>query len=726
MKDAHKLSEIYEGVDYRNLRPLEIQLQPFQIPFVEKSIDILGRCSPILINTSDTGTGKTIMTISLIKEFDAFPIVICPGTGKDDNKGKLSKMWQTQFRIYGIDDYKIVSYNSLGARTKKDEINTVVVEDFLHIKSEKIGNKKEVTILEETYPSIVRLLKSSGKECLFLIYDEFHSIKNENSSRGVLSRSLITEVINGEYFIKKRIDPRLILLSATPYSKAEDLPIFFENISFKKQGSGKSTSQVEFERISNNCINLFKNLMIEEGKSDKPDREILKEYSLRIKEIEKYKKEHSSKTKGLNAYLPFYYSLILKYIGVSIGYEDVEKDTDISAFNGKKNYKRNGFFKLPDRSVNKVKELIEELANLPKGDIFKRLNSINAEIQRASIPMYARIAFEKLLRRNRHGVFDKIIFGLYSPEDTVTLKNEILCYHSIVKIIKNIVEKNLSVEQSYDQIKNFSITNTTIDISEDMQELLLAYIRKFEKGSYKFDPSKLIKTESNIQKYLINNFNKTPTEKIMEVLLKSFGKYYMIDTEFAIICISLTFYFLPKIPSKLVQRAIDLAKNLYRDNKYRDVIPEIKIGIVNGIEKQKDREEDIKNFNSDKDYRALIVTTQSTAEGISLQNTKVDDEERYVFIAPLYDTIKMAQLSGRIYRVGVRGDCYTYTVYGKQLGTAQKKIFEKVARDSDYFEGSIGDKRRKASPGSWDNYCENDDGKMLPANEAEGECEGKL
>ena len=144
------------------------------------------------LDTSDTGTGKTYTTISICKNNNYIPFVICPKI--------VINNWVKLFKEANIIKYKIINYESLQRLVYLDENNNLCKCDFITKKITKISEDKE--IIEYTW------INDKIENNLLLIFDEVHKCKNSNTNNGKILKSA-SEI--------KKVN--ILLLSATVVDK---------------------------------------------------------------------------------------------------------------------------------------------------------------------------------------------------------------------------------------------------------------------------------------------------------------------------------------------------------------------------------------------------------------------------------------------------------------------------------------------------------------------------
>lgn len=138
------------------------------------------------LDASDTGTGKTFVSVKLCKELDLIPWVICP-------KSVVSS-WNRIIKQGGIKKFYIITYEQLMLSTDLIEKTTLIGSDEYDWKFESNS-----------------IFKDKQKEKYLFIYDEAHKCKNLKTINSKILVSL------SKYPVK------ILLLSATIIDK----PLYF-------------------------------------------------------------------------------------------------------------------------------------------------------------------------------------------------------------------------------------------------------------------------------------------------------------------------------------------------------------------------------------------------------------------------------------------------------------------------------------------------------------------
>jgi len=701
---------------YRNhhdeIKPLEIELFEFQKDFLDSAFKIL-KHSQFLINSSDTGTGKTITSIALIKEADIPAIVICPKN--------VEAMWVDQFLIYGIKNYKIFTYTSFSGKLEKDQNEkSELIADKMIYRTIIRKSKSTREIKAEIEPEFEKWFNrhSKGNKGGIIIFDEFHNIKND-SSASVVSKSLIN------YCLSNSTNIRLLFLSATPFDKIENFGIFFKNLGFYDSKDKDSIEKLYFN--VRRLLEKFKSYSNIDQLDDSYD----------------YFRKTKYSANGKNLFIVNSYKVLRENVGTLISIEDI-LETDPDAFNGCKLYKRNGFFKLPQMIVEDVRKQMNLLYDLSKEDEIegyekmKTIGSVIREIENLETILFARLAFSKINRRNNRGKFDKVVVSLGSPNNVEKVRRivEDMIY---VNEMEKIAYDYLSVKSSSEKEKKLKNMQIKLDLILDNRNFTLTELNLFNYYNClstgvnfdieDFNDDKKCDIDHDLYKSIFRDienciksrrYDEHKTLSLIREVIEGNGMTYLM-----FLCCGLIY------TGKLNKKDMETFERLVEGIDFDDRPKEIEIETVSGETSALIRKEDMSSkrlnafsrFNNLDEVKLLIMTTNVGGVGISLHNTKNKDEDRYMFMSLTYNTISVSQTSGRIFRIGVLGDCYIYTVNGREYGTAQKNIISALKSKGSNLEIAIGEGFRKdASPSTWDDYCENDKGEMVLASQIK-ECD---
>ena len=706
LNDTETLIDIYHK--YPNARPQSVDLYQFQKDFVDKAMNIFEH-SQLLINSSDTGTGKTITTIYMVKDMDIPIIVICPNNVKN--------IWINQFLIYGVKHYRVFTFNEFSGRLKKGETETTqyIADKMMTRTIRKVGKKNYASV--RVNPRFDQFFEKYGEGSGLVVFDEFQSIKNEGTTVTEVSRALLRYCIGTEN--KKRV----LLLSATPFDQRANFETFFRNISFWE---GKKMEAIN--SVYDNVKNLV-DKFIASGNDRERYLGELQALNLAYDDIAKgYSRD------GKDLFLVESYRVLRNCIGILINVEDIRK-VDPAAFNGYDFVRRNGFFILPEDVVELVRQKMSLLYDLNNQqgvwgiDKITVINNTIREIEKLENFLYARLAFEKVCRRNNRGQFDKVIVSMEGPQNCLTVQSliqDMVDFQKIEKYSSMWLTEPRNREKILDRIGHIreDIRNEG-DGNVSTTELLFLdyYANKSVGKSIKLD---LLENEmkldlgykpkpimDEIANYVRGQFSEETIAPIISKLIRTNG---MSRLAFLTMCLESA----GELTAENMEEFERLVKEINFDDRPGVIDSVVITGETENIKKAderfSERDRAFKKFNVDPKCKVLLMTTNVGGVGRSLHNTKVWDEDRYMFISPSFKTIATSQTSGRGYRIGVMGNFYVYTVNGKHIGTAQKNIIEALKGKSDIVDIAIGEgERPEAAPGNWPDYCEVEYGVMAPA-----------
>jgi hypothetical protein len=177
----------------------DISLFEYQKPHVKKIHQVL-RTHIACLDTSATGSGKTITSLYLAKHLFSNLIVICPPS--------ISSNWIEKSKQYGISLSQILSYDKLrGTQTRG------------------CSNELLSRIHDTYYPT--KLLQSFISNSTLFVFDESHNAKSGKSC----TLSAVFAIISS----LSRSKSRALFLSATPADKPEFIPSICRMLGILKQ-----------------------------------------------------------------------------------------------------------------------------------------------------------------------------------------------------------------------------------------------------------------------------------------------------------------------------------------------------------------------------------------------------------------------------------------------------------------------------------------------------------
>lgn len=174
-------------VSFQLKNEVRSQLFPYQ-HFHIRTLVSAYQSERVLVDGSDTGTGKTYVASALCRQLDLKPVVICPKT--------VTNEWRRVLSIFGVHPLAVANYELI--RNSK-----VLTED---------GKAKKTTLISwnDKNGEYVWKLPTSA----ILICDEAHRGKNPKSKNGLMLRAV------------RKIPNKTLLLSATLCDSPSDFKLF--------------------------------------------------------------------------------------------------------------------------------------------------------------------------------------------------------------------------------------------------------------------------------------------------------------------------------------------------------------------------------------------------------------------------------------------------------------------------------------------------------------------
>ena len=149
-------------------------LYPVQREAVDRMAEILRRHGSVL-NSSDTGTGKTLMSVELARDLGIAPLVVCPKA--------VIPSWQRTFDEQGVDYLGVVNYESL--RTG----NTIFGRwEGPEPKKSKPKKDPKTGKMKPGRKTVDRRPFKWSSEVICIIWDECHKTKSSSSQAGRMLR----------------------------------------------------------------------------------------------------------------------------------------------------------------------------------------------------------------------------------------------------------------------------------------------------------------------------------------------------------------------------------------------------------------------------------------------------------------------------------------------------------------------------------------------------------
>lgn len=148
------------------------------------------RTSNVVLDGSDTGTGKTFVAIALCYQLRLKPFIICPKS--------VTNSWIEVCRIFNVNPLGITNYESAKKGKQCNILNKKVESEYLKINPELDNERKYQW----------RLPKYS-----IIIFDEVHRCKNVDSE-------------NAKLLLSTKNQSKVLMLSATLSEKPESFYVF--------------------------------------------------------------------------------------------------------------------------------------------------------------------------------------------------------------------------------------------------------------------------------------------------------------------------------------------------------------------------------------------------------------------------------------------------------------------------------------------------------------------
>ena len=208
-------------------------LLPYQVKNTENIIDILAKNNSVL-DSSDTGTGKTYSSVCVCAILKLRPIIICP-------KAVMSN-WKNVCKIFKVTPFFIVNYETLKYCKYYDDNSNRIKCPYLSIEKVKTLDEFGNVKYDEQYK-----WHSVPKDVIF-IYDEVHKCSNIHTYNGLLLRASRETTKN-----------KIIILSATLIDDEKKFKIFFYILNF----ANDDISFKESLKLCSIWLNYAKNPMAE-------------------------------------------------------------------------------------------------------------------------------------------------------------------------------------------------------------------------------------------------------------------------------------------------------------------------------------------------------------------------------------------------------------------------------------------------------------------------------
>lgn len=183
---------------------LSTKLLQYQLPHLQNMVKSFEN-NQVIIDASDTGTGKTYTTIALMKMFNKKPLIVCPKS--------VINSWINVSKYFNVEIVGVTNYEALKSR-KMYKVNTLnnnieycecpyidkVPDDSGEDSDDEKKSKKDKK--DEKYKFLFQIPEEEKDKFVF-VFDEAHKGKNANTSN---SKILIASQLTGQ---------KVVLLSAT-------------------------------------------------------------------------------------------------------------------------------------------------------------------------------------------------------------------------------------------------------------------------------------------------------------------------------------------------------------------------------------------------------------------------------------------------------------------------------------------------------------------------------
>ena len=196
-----------------------IQLYPTQVDPVARMINIL-RVHPVAVNTSDTGAGKTAMSIYIMNIFNKLtPLVVCPAN--------VISTWHENIQNHVSRDVNIVSYDMF--KSGEATATSVAKGRSLYFSTTAYPPTLQTRSRKKPSLSLSKYSEKIIREGVLLVLDEYHTCKNIASANYKACSLFIEEIYNNYQRMYEDVNSnflsasRVLLLSATPGNKVQDV-----------------------------------------------------------------------------------------------------------------------------------------------------------------------------------------------------------------------------------------------------------------------------------------------------------------------------------------------------------------------------------------------------------------------------------------------------------------------------------------------------------------------
>lgn len=132
---------------------------------------------------------------------------------------------------------------------------------------------------------------------------------------------------------------------------------------------------------------------------------------------------------------------------------------------------------------------------------------------------------------------------------------------------------------------------------------------------------------------------------------------------------------------------VNFTKNIQKI--YNGLKNKFNVIFIHGKLSDEERENNIRNFNNNKNINILIATMKILSYGVSLHDKK-GNEPRFMLISPNFSLLDILQASRRIYRKDVKSDCIVRIVFIDGIN-CEDYIYKKLWKKSIILKVSLGE-----------------------------------
>lgn len=372
-----------------------LTLKPHQVEHYDRILDILRKWY-VYVDSTPTGGGKTVISICVAKTLGLDLIIICPPTIQDG--------WYTHAEKYNVKILNCISYQALRG---------VKGRDLNHGKFNLLHKDDE----EKYHPT--KDLLEYLKKGVMIVFDEFHSLKNENTIQLDASHCIVNTVVTSGTRSK------VALVSATPADKIKNsfplikmMGLCFHNELF---------TNIEGKHKPTGFFQIYK--MAEHLDSDKTKK------ILPITDLKQAKDKDMT-----NIMFNFFKDIFVNQLSSSS--EGVKLNVN--------DYRRNGFFHFHEQDVARLVKIYDSLSNdlhydYNKNDMridktaFTNMTRTLVELEKCKVRTMVRLAEETLDKNKNNKVI--IYFNykvcIFAAERALKEFKPMMLYGEITKEKRN-------------------------------------------------------------------------------------------------------------------------------------------------------------------------------------------------------------------------------------------------------------------------------------------------